>query len=106
MGVIELMLGFCLIAILAAVAIHFYINYMQQARVVAIVIPGPQGVESNISYFCATKNRMQGGPDAADIITDSHMEYLEIVVVSGSVTMSITAKDKNPDWTFWMVITW
>jgi len=95
MGVIERMVGLCIIAILASVAIPFYINYVQQARVVAVVIPRLQLVESNISYFYATKNRLPGSPDAADILADIDMANLKIVLAYGPVTMTIKANDEK-----------
>ena len=95
MGVIELVVGLCIVVILTAVAIPFYINYVQQARVIAIVIPCLQLVESNISYFYATKNRLPGSPDAAAILADIDMANLEIVLAYGSMTMTIKANDEK-----------
>ena len=51
MSVTELMVAVCIIAILAAVAIPFYINYVQQSRVVSIIIPRLHLIETNISFF-------------------------------------------------------
>jgi hypothetical protein len=52
------------------------------------------------------KNRLPGSHDAADTLADIDMANLEIVLAYGSVTMTIKANEKNPDWTFWMARSW
>ena len=95
MSVTELMVALCIIAILAAVAIPFYINYVQQSRVISIVIPRLHLIETNISFFYSINNSLPGNTDIADILQGIDTEYCEISLTNGSIAMTIHVSDNS-----------
>ena len=95
MSVTELMVAICIIAILAAVAIPSYISYVQQARVVSLVIPRLHLIESNIAYFYSINKKLPGSHDSAEILENIQTEHLDIGLSNGSVAMTINAPDKG-----------
>ena len=95
MSVTELMVAVCILGILAAVAIPFYISYVQQSRVVNLIIPRLHLIETNISLFYSLNNRLPGKTDNADILEGIDTEYCEIALTNGSIVMKINASDRN-----------
>jgi type II secretory pathway pseudopilin PulG len=95
MGVTELMVAICITAILAAVAIPSYINYMQQARVMTLIIPRLYLIETNISLFYFENNKLPGSLEAEEVLRDIDMENLEITLSNGSLAMTIKARDRG-----------
>jgi len=95
MSVTELMVALCIAAILAAVAIPSYISYVQQSRVVSLIIPRLQLIETNISYFYSMHNRLPGSSDVAEILTNIDAENLDIVLTNGTIALTIKAGEKT-----------
>jgi prepilin-type N-terminal cleavage/methylation domain-containing protein len=95
MSVTELMVAVCILGILAAVAIPSYINYVQQSRVITLIIPRLHLIETNISLFYSMNNRLPGNDDTVDLLKDIDTEYCEIVITNGSITMKINAPDSS-----------
>jgi len=95
MSVTELMVTICIVGILAAVAIPFYITYVQQSRVVSIIIPRLHLVESNISLFYAMHNRFPGNTDTADILQDIDTNQCRVTITNGSIAMTIHAPESS-----------
>ena len=95
MSVTELMVVLCIIAILATVAIPSYITYVQQARVVSLIIPRLHLIESNISFFYAMHKKLPGSNDSVEILENIKTEHLDIVITKGSVAMTINAREKG-----------
>jgi type IV pilus assembly protein PilA len=93
MSVTELMVAICIIGILAAVAIPFYINYVQQARVVSIIIPRLHIIESNISLFFSMENRLPGAADISHVLENVDTDQCDISIASGTIKMVINASD-------------
>ena len=91
MSVTELMVAICIIAILAAVAIPSYISYIQQARVVSLIIPRLHLIETNISHFYSMNNKLPGSSDITEILKNINSENLDIVLTNGTVAMTIKA---------------
>ena len=89
----ELMVGLCIVAILAAVAIPSYICYVQQARVVSIIIPRLHLIETSISLFYSMYERLPGDDDAGYIMQEIEMQYCNIHLANGTITMTINAPD-------------
>ena len=95
MSVTELMVAVCILGILAAVAIPSYINYVQQSRVITLIIPRLHLIETNISLFYSMNNRLPGNDDTVDLLKDIDTEYCEIAITNGSITMKINAPDSS-----------
>jgi len=95
MSVTELMVGLCIVAILAAVAIPSYICYVQQARVVSIIIPRLHLIETSISLFYSTHDRLPGKADVGYIMQDIETENCDILLANGTITMTINAPGQN-----------
>ena len=95
MSVTELIVAICILGILAAVAIPSYISYVQQSRVVSLIIPRLHLIETNISLFYSTNHRLPGNTDVADILKDIDMEFCEITLANGSIVMKIKASDRS-----------
>ena len=95
MSVTELMVSICIVAILAAVAIPSYISYVQQARVVSLIIPRLHLIETNISHFYSMTNKLPDSDDVAAILTNVNSENLDIALMNGTVAMTIKAQDKE-----------
>jgi type IV pilus assembly protein PilA len=95
MTVTELMVAVCIFSILAAVAIPSYLNYVQQSRVITLIIPRLHIIETNISLFYSMNNRLPGNDDAVDLLKDIDTEYCEIAITNGSIAMKINAPDSS-----------
>ena len=95
MTVTELMVAICIIAILAAVAIPSYISYVQQARVVSLIIPRLHLIETNISYFYSINNKLPGSTDVVEVLKNIDSENLDIALTNGTINMVITAREQG-----------
>jgi len=95
MSVTELIVAICIVAILAAVAIPSYISYVQQARVISLIIPRLHLIEINISHYYSMNKELPGGSDAAEILANVDSENLDITLTNGTVTLTIKAKEKK-----------
>ena len=95
MSVTELMVAICILGILAAVAIPSYISYVQQSRVVSLIIPRLHLIESNIGLYYSMNHRLPGNINIADILKDIDTEHCEITLANGSIVMKIKASDRS-----------
>ena len=95
MSVTELMVGLCITAILAAVAIPSYICYIQQARVVAMIIPRLHLIETTISLFYSESSRLPGNDDVGYILQDIETKFCDVVLANGTIAMTINAPDRS-----------
>ncbi len=95
MSVTELIVAICILGILAAVAIPSYISYVQQSRVVSLIIPRLHLIETNISFFYSTNDRLPRETDIAEILKNINTEFCEITLANGSIVMTIKASDRN-----------
>lgn len=94
MSVTELMVAICITAILAAVAIPSYISYVQQARVISLIIPRLHLIESNIGQFYSIFNKLPSDSDRGEILKDIDSKNLEIKLSNGTIVMTIRAAEK------------
>lgn len=91
MSVTEMMVAICIVAILAAAAIPAYINYVQQARVVSLIIPRLHLIETSVGLFYALNKKLPGNSEVEEIVENIDLENLEIVLANGTVVMTIQA---------------
>lgn len=95
MTVTELMVAVCILGILAAVAIPSYINYVQQSRVITLIIPRLHLIETNISLFYSMNNRLPEDNDTGLLLKDIDTEYCDIIITNGSIAMKINAPERS-----------
>ena len=94
MSVTELMVAICILALLAAVAIPSYISYVQQARVVSLIIPRLHAIETSIGLFFSVNEKLPTSSDAEEILKDCNTENLDVVLASGTIVMTINAAER------------
>ena len=94
MSVTELMVAICIVAILAVVAIPSYISYVQQARVVSLIIPRLHAIETSIGLFFSVHQKLPFSSDADEILKDCNTENLDVVLAAGTIVMTIKAAEK------------
>ena len=95
MSVTELMVAICILALLAAVAIPSYISYVQQARVVSLIIPRLHAIETSIGLFFSVHEKLPSSSDAEEILKDCNTENLDVVLASGTIVMTINAAERD-----------
>jgi type IV pilus assembly protein PilA len=89
------MVSICIVGILASVAIPFYISYVQQARVVSIIIPKLHLIETNISLYYSMTNELPGDAAVAGILKDIDTEHCDISLTNGTILLKIDAPDSS-----------
>lgn len=91
MSVTELMVSLCIVSILAAVAIPSYITYIQQARVVTLVIPRLHLIQTNVSLFFSTRARLPVSLDINEVLEDVNTDSLDIDISNGTISLTVNA---------------
>jgi len=77
MSSVEMVVSTCVMAA-AAVFIPAYITYVQQSRVLALVLPRLQQLETGIALFYVFENRLPCIADLPELMEDIDSENLEI----------------------------
>jgi len=95
MSVTELMVAICIFAILAVVAIPSYISYVQQARVVSLIIPRLHAIETSIGLFFSMHQKLPSSSDVDEILKDCNTENLDVALANGTIKMTIRATEKK-----------
>ena len=95
MSVTELMVAICILAILAAVAIPSYISYVQQARVISLIIPRLHVIETSIGLFFSVHQKLPFSSDVDEILKDCNTENLDVVLAAGTIKMTINAPERG-----------
>lgn len=94
MSSIELVICICVMAVVAAVFIPGYITYTQQSRVLALVLPRLQQLESNITLMYLTQHRLPSSADLPELMAGISHENLDINLQGGVITMTVNAPDR------------
>lgn len=58
---VELMIVVAIISILASVAVPFYMEYIQKARLCSLVLPGVHMIETNVATYYSLENAFPQG---------------------------------------------
>lgn len=93
MSAIELVICICVMAVVAAIFVPGYITYTQQSRVLALVLPRLQQLESNITLLYMTQHRLPSAADLPGLMAGISQENLDIDLVGGVITMTVNAPD-------------
>ena len=95
MSVTELMVGMCIVGILAAASVPYYTNYIQQARVVALVIPRLHMIEFGVGLFYSTSGTLPSRSDVDEVIAPYDTDNLSIDLISGTIVLTIDASEPS-----------
>jgi len=93
MSSIELVVCVCVMAVVAAIFIPGYITYTQQSRVLALVLPRLQQLESNITITYITQHRLPSGEDLPELMQGVNHENLDIKLMRGVICLTVNAPD-------------
>lgn len=92
MSSIELVVCLCVMAVVAAIFIPAYITYTQQSRVLALVLPRLQQLESNIALFYIFEKRLPSAGDLPELMEGINHENLDIDLAGGVITLTVQAQ--------------
>jgi len=95
MSVTELMVGICIVGILSAAAVPYYTSYVQQARVVALVIPRLHMIEFGVSLFYSTSGTLPSRSDVDEVIAPYDTDNLSIDLISGTIVLTVDASEPS-----------
>jgi hypothetical protein len=93
MSSLELVICVCVMAVVAALLIPSYITFTQQSRVLALVLPRLQQLESNIALFYIFEKKLPSRHDLPELMNGIDHENLDIVLTGGVITLTILAPD-------------
>lgn len=93
MSSIEMVVCICVMAVVAAIFIPGYITYTQQSRVLALVLPRLQQLESNIALFYIFEKKLPTAGDLPNLLDGINHENLAIELTRGVITLTIRAPD-------------
>ncbi|NTV14402.1 MAG: hypothetical protein HGA96_10805 [Desulfobulbaceae bacterium] len=93
MSSIELVVCICVMAVVAAVFVPGYITYTQQSRVLALVLPRLQLLESNITMIYVTQKRLPSDDDLPALMSGIDHENLEVKLTNGVIVLTVNAPD-------------
>lgn len=95
MSSIELVICVCVMAVVAAIFIPGYITYTQQSRVLALVLPRLQLLESNITIVYITEHRLPSASDLPALMEGIDHESLNIKLTNGVICLTVNAPDSD-----------
>lgn len=95
MSSVELIVAVGITAILAAITIPFYMTYVQQARVISLVLPPLHIIESNVAMYYTFNKKLPGEAEKFRILEDTNTAGLDIALQSGVITLTINTPDPD-----------
>ena len=95
MSSVELVISLCVMAVVAAVFIPAYLTYVQQGRVLALILPRLQQLETNIAIFYYLESRLPNAADLSELMKGIDSENLEVELVSGVVNLTVVAPESS-----------
>lgn len=95
MSSIELVICICVMAVVAAIFIPGYITYTQQSRVLALVLPRLQQLETNIALFYIFEKKLPSATDLPGLMEGINHENLDIELTGGVVTLTVRAPEST-----------
>ncbi len=93
MSSVEMVVSICVMAVAAAIFIPAYITYIQQARVLALVLPRLQQLETNIALFYYFENKLPDIDDLSELMEGIDNENLEVELVGGVVDLTVVSPE-------------
>lgn len=81
-----------IVAILCALAIPIYLNYIARARVVSHLYPGLHAIESNIALAYAATGTMP--TDLGSLTSGADTRHFQVEMVAGRLKITIASPDK------------
>lgn len=93
MSSIELVICVCVMAVVAAIFIPGYITYTQQSRVLALILPRLQQLESNITLIYVLEKRLPSSRDLPALMSGISHENLDIQLTNGVISLTVNAPD-------------
>lgn len=93
MSSLELVICICVMAVVAAIFIPGYITFTQQSRVLALVLPRLQQLETNIALFYIIERKLPSGNDLPRLMEGINHENLDIELTGGVITLTVQAPD-------------
>jgi len=93
MSAIELVICLSVMLVAVAILIPGYITCTQQSRVMALVLPRLQQLESNITIIYITQNRLPSINDLPELMTGINHENLDIKLSNGVICLTVNAPD-------------
>lgn len=93
MSSLELVICICVMAVAAAIFIPAYITYIQQSRVLTLVLPRLRQLESNIAFFYIFEGKLPSGRDLPQLMEGINHENLDIELTGGVITLTVQAPD-------------
>lgn len=93
MSSVELVVALCVMAVAAAVFVPSYVTYVQQSRVLALVLPRLRQLETNIALFYVFEKKLPSGADLPDLLADIDSENLQIALNGGVIELTVVAPE-------------
>lgn len=95
MSSVELVVSICVMAVVAAVFVPAYITYVQQTRVLSLVLPRLQQLETNIALFYFFEKRLPNTADLPELLGGIDSENLEVELAGGVVNLTVVAPQSS-----------
>jgi hypothetical protein len=93
MSSLELVICICVMAVAAAVFIPGFITVTQQSRVLALVLPRLQQLESNVALFYIFERRLPSSDDLPELMAGIDQENLAIELTGGVISLTVIAPE-------------